>query len=150
MDWIARLIEEYKNYITDIKSSDDGEAFVIINPFLGENIYIDLEEGELTFHFSYHHAHFGEDIKSLIDYIDDFLRNKLVVFEFYEGDFCFWSGARGQEDIDLSSGESALRSVTKDELSLWEHYYNLLKGVDCRCSIRSWDSLLNKDMDFTL
>ena len=156
MDLFVRLAEVYGEYQTRIESIDGIDYFVIINPFWDENIKISEEDG-IIFFFSYQHAHFdyyGADIDKnidcLIEYINDFLDEQLVVVEFFQEDAAVFGGSRYLNDIDVSSGESMLKSFAGDNITLYEHFREQLKGSNCRCLIRGWNNVCNKDIEFVL
>ncbi len=155
MELFSKLTEVYKSYNTKIEKINGFDCFVIINPFGGDNIQVFDDDG-ILFSFSYQHAHFdyGEDkdenMEYLMDYVNDFLDEKQVVIEFFQGDINLFGGSRYIEDIDSSSGESLLRSFSGDDNSLYEALYKQVKGVSCSCSIRGWNDKDNKDIEFTL
>lgn len=159
MDLFAKLSEKltkiYKKYETRIDSNNGIKHFVIINPFWEENIQICARDG-IIFVFSFQHAHFdycGDDDKNidcLVEHINTFLEGKRVAIEFFQGETNLFGGDRYQDDIDMSSGESLLKSFVGDNQLLYESLYKQVKGVSCRCSIRGWDSTYNKDIDFVL
>lgn len=86
------------------------------------------------------------NIDGLIKYIGDFLNGKKVVTEFFVGYSNIFGGEKYLDDIDISSGESLMRSFLGEDSS----YYESLKGCDCRCVIRSWNGVHNKDFKFVI
>jgi len=155
MDLFSKLVEVYKDYRTRIESIDGRDYFVIVNPSWDENIRVSEEDG-IVFFFSNQHAHFDycddidENIDCLIEYINAFLHEKQVSIEFFQGDTDLFGGSRRLDDLDMSSGKSLLRNFTDDNKSLYKIIYKQLKGLNCRCSIRAWDSTYNKDIDFVI
>jgi len=149
MNLLARLSKEYIDYETKIETKDGSGFFVIVNPFWHENIRISLDD-ESIFFFSFHHAHCDCDVDYLVEYINNFLHGKWVSIEFFQEATDLFGGARDLDDIDISSGDSLLRSFTGDNDSLYDHLYKQIKGLNCRCSIRGWDNANNKDIDFVL
>ena len=152
----AKLSAEYKDYDTRIESGNDVDYFVIKNPYGNEDIRISDEDG-IIFFFSSQHAHFDyfddidENIECLIEYINSFLCGKQVAIMFFQGDTALFAGSSCMDDIDVSSGEALLKSFLGDSFSsLRKHFYKQLKGADCRCSIRGWDSVCNMDIEFKL
>ncbi|MDR1563854.1 MAG: hypothetical protein LBS74_02745 [Oscillospiraceae bacterium] len=148
MDLLKRLTETYKNYNTRVETKNGTEYFVILNPFGDENIEVMLDE--VIFRFSFQHAHFDEEEDSLFDYIDDFLSSKQVSFEFFVEGTDSFGGSRYLDEIDTSSGTALLNSFTDGNKSLYTYLSKKLKGANCRCSIRAWNSTQNRDIDFTL
>jgi hypothetical protein len=152
---IERLKEMYSGYETKMEVDNGINYFVIINPFWNENIRISYEDG-IIFFFSFQHAHFDycddidDNIDSLIEYINFYLEGEQVAIEFLQGKTNIFGGDRCQNDIDMSSGESLLKSFTGDNTPLYESLYKQLKGLNCHCSIRGWNSVNNKDIDFIL
>jgi len=158
---IAILTETYKDYNTTIEIKDDCEKFVIVNPLGKENIEISVEPDDIDgdgiiFSFSPHHAHFDADVDSLIGYINHYLKEEYVSVGIYKNDILF-SGCSHHGDIDTSSGEAILRSITRDSpyyhgsnTTMYQVYYEQLKGCDVRCSIRGWNGTSDKDFNFVL
>ena len=156
-----RLSETYSEYETKIEKHSGCDFFVIVNPFGGENIKVSTEDG-IIFFFAYQHAHFDycedidDNIDSLIDYINAFISEGMVSYEFLNGKTPLFGGSRYLDDINASSGESLLKSFASDsgakefDAKLYETLLNNIKGLNCRCSIRGWDGKSNKDIDFTL
>ena len=159
MDLFTKLTEKltkvYEKYETKIESKNDGNYFVIVNPFWDENIQISDEDG-IIFFFSFQHAHFDycdnidDNIDCLIEYINAFLEEDRVAIEFLRGSTNLFGGDRSQDDIDITSGESLLKSFAGDDAELYESFCDQVKGSRCRCSIRGWNSAANKDIDFVL
>ena len=156
MELFTKLTEAYKDYETRTELENGVNYFVIVNPFGGENIQISDEDG-IIFFFSCQHAHFDfyddidDNIDCLIEYINSFLHEKQVAIEFFQGDINLFGGSRCLDDLDMSSGETLLKSFAGDDFSsLHEHFYKQMKDQNCRCSIRGWDSTCNKDIDFIL
>jgi len=146
-----RLSEAYKNYGTSVSADakNGSIVFEIKNPHWEENIKV-VDDGEITVYFSHQHAHMElmekNNIDGVIEYINDFLDGKKVTVEFFVGYSNIFGGEKYLDDIDMSSGESILRSFLGGESS----YYESLKGCDCRCEIRGWDSVHNKDVKFVI
>ena len=150
-----RLAEEYKNYETRIEAEEGISYFVIVNPFWEENIRISTEDG-IIFYFSYQHDHFdyyagfNENIGDLINYINSYLNGERVCVEVFHEDENIFGGDRYLQDMDISSGEAWLKSFIGYNAEVYESIYEHIKGRPCRCSIRSWNSAFNKDIDFVL
>ena len=159
MDLFEKLSEKlavkYKDYETSVESENGMKYFVIINPFWNENIRITDDDG-IIFFFSFQHAHFdycddtNENIKCLIEYIDSYLSENRVVVEFLQDGKNLFGGDGCRNDIDMSSGESILRSFSGDNEGLYKSLYEHIKGLNCRCSIRGWNCVYNNDLDFIL
>jgi len=159
VDLFAGLSEIYKEYETRIETIGSIDYFVIANPFWDENIRISYEETDgIIFFFSSHHAHFdrfdgvdmAESVDSLIEHVNGFLNRKIVAVEFFVEGTDVGGGSRYLEDIDMSSGESLLKSFAGDNVFFFESVYSSAKGLASRCSIHGWNSADNKDVDFTL
>ena len=157
MDLFSKLSEIYKEHETRVETIDDIDYFVIVNPFWDGNILISNEDLDgITFFFSFQHAHFdysddiNENINYLIEYINGFLDRKQVVVEFFQESTAIGGGSRYLGDMDMSSGESLLKSFAGDNIMFYESVYNNAKGFACRCSIRGWNDADSKDIDFIL
>ncbi|MCL2854764.1 MAG: hypothetical protein FWE21_04005 [Defluviitaleaceae bacterium] len=157
MDLFAKLSEVYKGYETKVEAINDIDYFAIVNPFWDGNIRVSNEDLDgIIFFFSFQHAHFdygddmNENINCLIEYINDFLGGKQVAVEFFQEGIAIGGGSRYLGDLDMSSGESLLRSFAGDNVVFYESVYNDAKGLACCCSIRGWNNADNKDVDFIL
>ena len=148
-DLIKRLTEEYRDYNTRIEKADAFDSFIIINPFWCENIRVSLDD-EMIMYFSFHHAHCDASIDYLIEYINGIISEMWVAIEFFEEDSPLFGGCRHKDEIDISSGKSLIRSFTGENESLYDHLFERLQGHNCRCSIRGWNNVDNKDFDFEL
>ena len=150
-----KLTKTYNNYKTKVESINGVDYFVIANPFWEENIKISAEDG-IIFYFSFQHAHFDfsnnidDNINYLIEYINDFLEEKRAIIEFLAGDENLFGGDKYQDYIDTTSGEALLKSFIGDDPESYEPYFERFKGVNLRCSLRSWNGSFNKDVDFVL
>lgn len=152
MGMLERLKEEFRYMDTCCTLSEEGDAltFEIINPFWDENIEVMLERDEITFFFAYQHAHF-EDIGDAIDYVWEYVAGNLVSIEFFGNGKDLFGGGKVFDDIDTTSGESLLRSFTGDDRELYKCLVkNYLKGKNCCCKIRGWNSVQNRDIEFVL
>jgi hypothetical protein len=103
MDFFDKLSAVYNKYNTQISLQNDIPQFEIINPHKQENIIVTSCDDELTFYFSYQHAHFQNDIKELISYIDCFLSDEYVALEFFDGENNLFGGGVSLQDIDIFS-----------------------------------------------
>lgn len=86
MNPLEMLIQKYIYYQTRVSVDGNYFEFVILNPNHKNNIVINNSSGyenELTFYFSYHHAHFGTDFDALIAYIDSFLTESKGALQFF-------------------------------------------------------------------
>lgn len=155
MELFDRLTDTYTGYETRIESGNGKECFLIVNPFWDANISVSYEDG-IIFRFCFQHAHFDgcddmdKNIDSLVEYINTFLNDKQVAVEFFQGERNLFGGSRYLDDINISSGESMLRSFAGDNASLYDELHQHVKGLNCRCSIRGWSRAINKDIDFVL
>ena len=152
MDLFAMLAEVYSGRETRIETRNGIDYFVIVNPFWNENIRICSDD--IIFFFSFQHAHFDfchnmdENIELLIEYIDRFLHKREVAVEFFiEGETDF-GGSICLDDIDLSSGKSALKSFSGEYG--YKSFSKRAEKLACRCSIRSWNDAGNMDIDFVV
>jgi hypothetical protein len=152
---VKRLEEVYKEYETKVSVSNGVDFFIITNPFWDENIYISCEDG-IIFFFSFHHAHFDycdeidENVDSLIEYINSFLEEKRVVVELFHDETNLLGGDRYQDELNIATGESLIKSFIGDNPSLYKTISKQIKGLSCHCSIRGWNNKVNKDIDFVL
>jgi hypothetical protein len=151
----ARLSNEYNGYETKIEVNNGVDYFTIVNPLWNENIRISYEDG-IIFFFSFQHTHFDycedfdDNIDSLIEYINSYIDGKRVAIEFLHEETNLFGGDRCPEDIDISSGETLLKSFVGDDKSFYEILCEQINGIRCRCSVRGWNSEDNKDIDFIL
>lgn len=86
----------------------------------------------------------------MIGYINNFLCGNWVAIEFFHENTDLFGGACRLEDIDISSGDSLLRSFTGDNASLHGHLLKQIKSLDCRCLIRGWNNKNSRDIDFII
>jgi len=106
MNYVARLLQKYSLYQTRVTSDGDTFSFVILNPNQNSDIVVDNTSGfenELTFYFSYQHAHFGENINALMEYIDLFLTDTSAAIEFFQNGERSFGGDISLHGIDLLS-----------------------------------------------
>ena len=163
VDLLTTLKEIYKEYDVKIEKKEDYVSFIIINPASDDNIEVVIEnycDGfELTFIFSFYHTHFDEDIDGLINYINDFIQGKVVVYAIYCEERMVVANSTYKKNIDISSGESIISCLAGDEImfeqygediSYYDWLFNKLKGFNSRCSLCEWDSTKNKDISFTI
>lgn len=155
MELFNKLAETYASYETKIESVNGTDNFIIINPFWDENIRVSFEDG-IIFFFSFQHAHFDycddldANIDCLVEYINAFLSEKQVAVEFFQETTNLFGGSRCLDEMNLSSGKALLQSFAGDNTTLYETLYKQVKGMDCHCAIRGWNSASNKDIEITL
>lgn len=141
------LENRYSNFDIIKETKEEYESIEIINPFQDENISVDFinsnDYKELTFYFSYQHAHFGEDIDGLIDYIDLFLADDLAAIEFFDGERNCFGGAILLNQVNPLSASNLA--------SQFGQSINYLLGLNYK--IRTWsgkkdfDAIIEKEND---
>lgn len=146
----ATLINAYRDRQTEMWVRKGVLTFVIVNPHWDENITVESLHNELTFYFSYQHAHFDRDLEGLLAYIDGFLNEDHVVIEFFREEERLFGGARPLADLDRSSGNAVLASAFKDDPDMLQKIRDTFRGQKLRCEIRGWNDRVNKDMDFEM
>ena len=145
-----KLTERYSKFETKTETINGIDYFVIVNPHWEENIRVSDEDG-IIFFFSTQHAHFDycgsddENIDYLVEYIDDFIDGRQVAIEFFEGDNAIFGGSRYLGDINTLSAEEVYKCFVGGDQPLDDV---LCKQPKSRCSIRGWDAIHNKDIDF--
>jgi len=148
-----KIAELYNNFKILTETKEEYKLLEIKNPYWEENIKI-IFDTEITVCFSYQHVHVSMmagrtekcELDLLIEYINDIINNKKVAVGFFIEDKLVLGGEKYHDEIDISSGESILRSfINEDDL-----YFNYFRGHNLRCAIRGWDINLNKDINFNI
>ena len=139
MSVLGILKQKYSQYPIQVLENGEYFEFIIINSDGRDNISVDNKSGidqtELTFRFSYQHAHFGADINALIQYIDDFLSDSKAAIEFFR----YGKNVRGGS-VSLAETDS----MSPDELArLFGHTSSNILGETYK--VRTWSG--KKDMD---
>ena len=85
------LRNQYSAY--EIKSSQDGNALKIVNPFGGESIIVEyVPDDEYTpyiVYFAFQHCHMNDE-ENILEYINDIIAGKIFSIEFFnQGNLCF-------------------------------------------------------------
>lgn len=144
MDYFNKLSDTYRKYNTRISLQNDIPQFEIINPHKPENIIVTNCDDELTFYFSYQHAHFQHDINELISYINCFLSDEYVALEFFDEEKDMFGGGVSLQDVDIfSANEIAARFGYN--LNTLNNYINRSKIKAISYKSRCWSGLYDAD-----
>lgn len=148
-EWFDILQQKYgAAYETRIGTRHGMKCFEIVNPNWEENIYVVEEnESELTFHFSYQHAHFRNGLDPLMAYIDGFLREKLVAIEFFKGEERHFGGSMRFEDIDPEHPILLVKQCGYKTDQEVERFRQRFKQESWHCRIRCWNPRKNMDLN---
>lgn len=144
MEYFDKLSAVYNKYNIRISLQNDIPQFEVINPHKPENIIVTDCDDELTFHFSYQHAHFQNDINELISYIDRFLSDEYVALEFFDEEKDMFGGGVSLQEVDIfSANEIAARFGYN--LEIIDYYINRSKSKVISYKARCWSGLYDAD-----